>query len=125
MTGGKPRQDATLEMAERFLMVGPTLNESGQYEVQREGGPGSLGGKIFAILGSMRSCGVAILIKGKIEQNTKLMYKDNGGRILQIQFNYEGNDFVLINVYAPNDEIKRVSFFESLNTLCVGNCMIQ
>ena len=49
-----------------------------------------------------RKVGVAILISDKIDFKTKAIKKDKEGHYLMIKGSIQGEDFTIVNIYAPN-----------------------
>ncbi|KAF3834547.1 hypothetical protein F7725_027105 [Dissostichus mawsoni] len=54
-------------------------------------------------------------------KNARKVEDDGEGRMIGVQYQYMGETFKLINVYAHN---KRKVFFEGLDGKCEGNCLI-
>ena len=50
---------------------------------------------------SDRKVGVAILISDKIDFNTKDIKKDKEGHYLMIKRSIQGEDVIIVNIYAP------------------------
>ena len=95
------------------------------------------GGQNWWSTGSKNSRGVAILCnpKFKYDIDTKNMKIDNNGRYIVCDLTHGDKKFRLINIYAPNNEYARVSFFvrmrqwfdPNLETFCAGdyNCTLN
>ncbi|KAF3858933.1 hypothetical protein F7725_012134 [Dissostichus mawsoni] len=81
-------------------------------------------GEVFANNGSVHARGVAILINSGVVKNARMVEDDGEGRMIGVQYEYMGEMFKLINVYAPNGQKERKVFFEGLDGKCGGNCMI-
>lgn len=81
-------------------------------------------GKMYTSLGSVKACGVTIMVKDDCVQNEKLIYRHKNGRLLVMSFDFCGIKFKLINLYAPNKEADRKSFFENLEPFCDDNCIV-
>jgi len=81
-------------------------------------------GEVFANNGGERARGVAILINSGDVQNARKVEDDGEGRMIGVQYEYMGDTFKWINVYAPNTKRERRVFFEGLNGKCGGNCLI-
>ena len=70
--------------------------------------------RIFHSQGTNRSCGVMILIKGALDVEIKKIHKDQDGRLLLINCEIEGTNFLLLNVYAPNNREENASFLSKV-----------
>ncbi|XDV53672.1 hypothetical protein PO909_022110 [Leuciscus waleckii] len=81
-------------------------------------------GDIIVNHGTIKSCGVATLIKGDRLNSVKQVYKDGKGRLLVTEFVFQNELFRLINIYAPNIEIERKEVFKEIKTLCKGNFIV-
>lgn len=81
-------------------------------------------GDLFVNHGGQRECGVAILTKEGIVDNVKQIFKDTKGRLLVIEFELQSLLFRLVNVYAPNIETERKTFFGKMKGLVKGNCIL-
>lgn len=58
-------------------------------------------GNEFESLDKEKKRGVVFYIKNKIE--AKPIFKDEEGRIIGVRINWQGENLVVIGVYAPND----------------------
>lgn len=65
-------------------------------------------------------CGVAALVSNKLKGNISFVNKDIDGRLVSINYKTNEHDFNIISVYAPNNNLERAVFFNSLNEF-VGN----
>ena len=54
--------------------------------------------------GTSHSKGVAILLGDKLDCKIIHQYRDNEGRLMILLCEIQGNSFLLINSYFPNDE---------------------
>ena len=63
-------------------------------------------GDVFVNNGGLNARGVAILVKGGVVENVREVENDG------VLFEYMGETFKLINVYAPNEEKERKLFFK-------------
>ena len=81
-------------------------------------------GPIFIDNGSAKACGVAILVRERSVSGVKQTFCGGNGRVIAIEFVHNKNTYKLINIYAPNVEELRKSFFEDLEVLCTGDCMM-
>lgn len=61
--------------------------------------------------------GVAILIRKDTDVKVKEIYDDGKGKCIAIEIRHEGENFVLINVHAPNEEKEKKDFFSELGQL--------
>uniref|UniRef100_A0A3B4WB51 exodeoxyribonuclease III n=1 Tax=Seriola lalandi dorsalis TaxID=1841481 RepID=A0A3B4WB51_SERLL len=84
-------------------------------------------GEIYYNNGTNKSCGIATIINTNMIENSKLIYKDNEGRILIIDIIVNNSTFRIINVYASNCEKERKEMFNKIGrwvnnkTLIVGD----
>lgn len=78
----------------------------------------------FVNNGGDKSCGVAILVGSRKVTDLKVVYNDLVGRIIMIEFKYNGVIYNLMNIYAPNGEKERKTFFECMSKEIRGNCVI-
>ena len=60
------------------------------------------GKKIFHAKGNDKKAGVTILLSDKIDFKTKVIKKDKEGHYIMIKGSIQGEDIILINIYAPN-----------------------
>ena len=60
--------------------------------------------KIFHTNGDQKKAGVAILISGKIDFETKAVKRDKEGHYIMIKGSIQEEDIKIINIYAPNIE---------------------
>uniref|UniRef100_A0A3B4TRC0 Endonuclease/exonuclease/phosphatase domain-containing protein n=1 Tax=Seriola dumerili TaxID=41447 RepID=A0A3B4TRC0_SERDU len=59
--------------------------------------------------------GVSILVNKNSKIDAAFLDRDREGRWVKIRFVFEGFEHRLLNIYAPNKEGNRVSFFQELN----------
>lgn len=69
-------------------------------------------GKIFCSNGDRSRQGVAILVNNNMKDNVKLIFKDDIGRFLHVEYEVDDKIFNIINIYAPNDIQERQIFFD-------------
>lgn len=78
-------------------------------------------GEIFMSHGSNNSKGVAVLIGEKLDHKIKEYIVDERGRYVIMSALIQGCEFVLINIYQPNEEKYQIEtlkeLFKKLNTL--------
>uniref|UniRef100_A0A3B4XWX2 exodeoxyribonuclease III n=1 Tax=Seriola lalandi dorsalis TaxID=1841481 RepID=A0A3B4XWX2_SERLL len=72
-------------------------------------------GHFFSSHGTQRARGVSILVNKNSKIDAALIDRDREGRWVKIRFVFEGFEHRLLNIYAPNKEGDRVSFFQELN----------
>ena len=58
--------------------------------------------KIFHTNGDQNKAGVAILISGKMDFETKVMKRDKEGHYIMVKGSIQGGDITIINIYATN-----------------------
>ena len=58
--------------------------------------------KIFHANGDQNKAGVAVLISGKIDFETKVMKRDKEGHYIMVKGSIQGGDITIINIYATN-----------------------
>uniref|UniRef100_A0A3Q3EX67 Endonuclease/exonuclease/phosphatase domain-containing protein n=1 Tax=Labrus bergylta TaxID=56723 RepID=A0A3Q3EX67_9LABR len=68
--------------------------------------------------------GVAVLIKTDRVTGVNLVYGDKEGRVIVIDCMYETKNLRIINIYAPNGEKERKTFFIEISKWWEGNCVI-
>ena len=73
--------------------------------------------------GTTSSRGVAILINNKLQHEIIDEHKDNDGRIIMLNIEIENIIYSLINIYAPNNEQERNSFYKKLNEFIHKNAV--
>lgn len=73
------------------------------------------GGKIFCSHGTKHSKGVMILFNPKYDIEVERFEKDNCGRLVILDTKINGSNLILVNVYAPNEIVQQVHFFEKIN----------
>ena len=81
-------------------------------------------GQMYVSNGTVRACGVAILVKHNVVSNLNLLCADTVGRMVGVGFTYQDVEYSLYNVYAPNNEIERRVMFMSMGGLCGKNCLL-
>ena len=67
--------------------------------------------------GKSNARGVCILFKQNLDLVISKTITDNYGRLLILKAKINDNPYIFINVYAPNDEAKAVSFFENVHSI--------
>lgn len=55
--------------------------------------------------------GVAVLIRKDRGIKAKLMYKDTKGKCMAVEIKMEEDDFILVNVHAPNEQLEKKRYF--------------
>lgn len=58
---------------------------------------------------------MAFLIKKDVFNIKRIVYKDNNGKCLVIEVNYEGQEIIIANIHAPTEEKDKKEFFKILN----------
>ena len=81
-------------------------------------------GEVFVNNGGVNCRGVVILVKRGLAVNVNKCDDDGEGRIIGITFEHMGRKVKLLNVYAPNEEKERGSFFQKLGRMCVDECIV-
>ena len=64
--------------------------------------------------GTNHSRGVMILFKPKLDVNIEEIISDKNGRYI-LAVLVEGEKFVFLNIYAPNDQSQQVQFLRGLS----------
>ena len=83
------------------------------------------GGDIFFSHGSLHSRGVCILLNPSLNCTFENIHKDQSGRIISINLNFNSNNFSLCNIYAPNDQRQQQEFIHNLSTYLMANTDIE
>ena len=83
------------------------------------------GGDIFFSHGSLHSRGVCILLNPSLNCTFENIHKDQSGRIISIDLNFNSNNFSLCNIYAPNDQRQQQEFIHNLSTYLMANTDIE
>lgn len=78
---------------------------------------------IFHSFGTKSCRGVSILIKKKLNHKVINEYKDNEGRIIIVNVEIDNNIISLVNIYAPNNEKDRNTFFKKIEEKIENQCM--
>ena len=73
------------------------------------------GGKAFFSHGTNHSKGVIILINPSVNFKVEKIISDKQGRFIILKVAFDEKNIVLVNIYAPNDVVQQVSFFQKLN----------
>lgn len=74
------------------------------------------GGRIYFSHGTHNSCGVAILLKKKLNMKILEIVRDEEqGRFIILKVLYEGQNYTLCNLYAPNED--NPEFFQKVFNL--------
>lgn len=55
--------------------------------------------------------GVAMLIRKDRDIRSKQMYNDTQGKCMAVEIKMNEDDFILVNVHAPNEEIEKKKYF--------------
>ena len=80
---------------------------------------------MFFSHGSTHSKGVCILLNPSLNCIVKNIHKDQIGRIISIDLNFNAKNLSFCNVYAPNDLRKQQDFIHSLNTYLMSNTDVE
>ena len=83
------------------------------------------GGDMFFSHGSIHSRGVCILLNPSLNCIVKNIHKDQIGRIISIDLNFNAKNLSFCNVYAPNDLQQQQEFIHSLNTYLMSNTDVE
>ena len=83
------------------------------------------GGDIFFSHGSLHSRGVCILLNPSLNYTFENSHKDQIGRIISIDLNFNENKLSLCNIYAPNDQRQQQVFLHNLSTFLMSNTDIE
>ena len=75
------------------------------------------GGKIYFAHGTNHSKGVMILIRPGLDIKLQNCVVDLKGRYIMLDANLQGENIILLNVYAPNLEQEQISFYNELTHL--------
>lgn len=78
------------------------------------------GGRAFWSFGFGHSLGVGILVRRNLNLENVSFYSHPSGRLVLINFLFEGCEFRVINVYAPNRGKERKRFIETLDRHLMG-----
>lgn len=71
-------------------------------------------GKCFhAFSNSPHARGVSVLFNN-VDIDVENVHKTQDGRILLLNINFQNNAYTIVNIYSPNSETERVSFFKKL-----------
>ena len=72
------------------------------------------GGEIIFSHGTINSRGVAIMIPNDLNININNLEIDDNGRFISVEASFEGNEIVLVNIYAPTKDHEReqMTFFQ-------------
>ena len=76
--------------------------EATQWELQ-------WGGKLYYTSGTARSLGQTLLVNKKHMQHSELIYQES--RILVIKIKVEDRNIMIMNIYAPNNNVEKIEFF--------------
>ena len=74
-----------------------------------------LGGKMIGSHGTSHSRGVMILFKSKLDVNIEQIISDKNHRYILAEALVEGEKFVFLNIYPPNDQTQQVQFLRGLS----------
>ena len=64
--------------------------------------------------GSNHSKGVSVFIKDDSKVKIDTLFKDNDGRVILLNLNINNETYTLVNIYAPNNETSRCTFFRKV-----------
>ena len=76
---------------------------------------------MFFSHGTNQSCGTLVLIKNDLEFELNSFSIDSEGRHVLLDSTIQSLDFLLVNIYAPNDVTEQCRFFRNLNQLIENN----
>ena len=68
------------------------------------------GGKMIGSHGTNHSRGVMTLFKSKLAVNIEQIISHKNGRCILAEASVEGEKFVFLNIYTPNDQTQQVQF---------------
>jgi exonuclease III len=72
-------------------------------------------GDVFhSVSNSSHSRGVCILLSSNLTYNIISSHTDNEGRMVLVNLEIDGNEYTLVNIYAPNKVFDRISFFKNM-----------
>lgn len=71
-------------------------------------------GVVIHNYGSNHLKGVSVFIKDNNKVKIDTLFKDNEGRFILLNLNIDNEIFTVVNIYAPNDEISRCTFFRKV-----------
>lgn len=83
------------------------------------------GGDIFFSHGSLHSRGVCILLNPSLNYTFGDNHKDQNGRIISIDLNFNENKLSLCNIYAPNDQSQQQVFLHNLSKFLMSNTDLE
>ena len=75
----------------------------------------TLGGKAFFSRGTNHSKGLIILLNPFVDFKVEKLISDKQGRVIILKVSFDEKTIVLVNIYAPNDVVQQVNFFQKLN----------
>ena len=67
-------------------------------------------GETFWSTHTNMSCGVAVFIRPRLKLNINNVEKDNAGRYISIEVEFDDKVYKVINIYAPNNGQERATF---------------
>ena len=79
------------------------------------------GGKIIESHGSNHSRGVMILFKPRLDVTTEKIVNDSNGRYILSEVLLDGERFVFLNIYSPNDQARQIQFLKNLSRLVLNS----
>ena len=74
------------------------------------------GGKIIENHGSNHGTGVMILFKPRFDVTTEKIVNDSNGRYILSEVLLDGERFVFLNIYSPNDQAQQIQFLKNLSS---------
>ncbi len=78
------------------------------------------GGKIIWSHGASNARGAAILLRNGLDIQIDEEFSDDSGRLLVVKAKIQGEPYLLINIYAPNDEKHQTHFYRFLKNLMLS-----
>ena len=83
-------------------------------------------GKTFhSYSNSKFSRGVSILFKENLDIEVNNIKRSEDGKKIVLNITFNGNTFSIINIYAPNDELKRCDFFKRITSFITKKCTMK
>ena len=71
--------------------------------------------KLFLAMVQTISKSVMILINPSVNFKVEKLISDKQGRFIILKVSFDEKNIVLVNIYAPNDVVQQVTFFQKLN----------
>ena len=74
-----------------------------------------MGGPFFHYEGNINSQGLIILLNKKFVLDSDPLVLFSSERILAVKLDFDGDSFVIVNIYAPNKTKQKIIFFQKLH----------